>query len=305
VAKLLDNIWLKVIALFVGLLLWFHVVTEKNYNHRVQLPITEIVLGEDLVLADTPPDSITVIVSASGKQLLRRKWRARGVKIHAARQTVGRHTLNLTTANTSLSSPGNQVSLLEVVSPTSITLRVDQRAEKTVRVLPDIRAIPDDGFVVSAVSDPEPSEVTVIGARSRVQQITSISTEHKELTGLRNNLTLALPLAAPRGYGLMLQPDSVTVRIEIVAVKTRVFENIPIVVYNVPPAETVSTEPPVVRIELTGPPEEVDALHHNALIASADFRQTDSLGLAAIKIDCPASFKVRGSSADSVKIIVQ
>lgn len=303
--KLLDNIWLKVIALVVGLLLWFHVVTEKDYNHRLRLPITEIILGEDMILADTPPDSITVIVSASGKQLLRRKWRARGVKIHATQEPVGRRTFNLTTANTSLSNVGNQVSLLEIVSSTSFLLNIDHKGEKNVTVTPDIITIPDDGFVVSRISDPEPSEVKLIGARSLLHRITSVSTKHKEVTGLRNNVTLVLPLAPPPGYGMVLTPDSVTITIEIVAVKTRVFEDIPIVVYHAPPTKTVVTAPATLRIELTGPPEEVDVLHQNALIASADFRRMDSHGVASIKIDCPANFKVRRLSVDSVKIIVR
>lgn len=303
--RLLENIWLKVIALVVGLLLWFHVVTEKVYHHQLQLPITEIVVGEELILADVPPDSMTVVISATGKQLLRKKWRDRGLKICATQLPTGRHAVNLTTANTSLSDAGHLVTLDEVVSPTSLTLNIDYKVERTVKVTSDINTIPDDGFAVSRISDPEPPEVTLIGARTQVRRFTTVRTEHKELTGLRNNLTLALPLAKPPGYGMVLEPDSVTVTIEIVAVKTRVFEDVPIVVYNAPPNKTVSTQPATLRIELTGPPEDIDALNRSALIASVDFRRIDASGMSSIKIDCPSHFKVKRSSAEAVRIIVQ
>lgn len=303
--KLLENIWIKVVALLMGLLLWFHVATEKVYRYRLSLPITEIVLGERLTLVDAPPDSMTVDVSASGKQLLRQKWRERGMKISATQLSIGHHTVNLTTANTSLAGSGSFMTLDEVISPTSMLLYVDYTAETQVKVALDIMAIPDEGFSVKRISDPDPAEVTLVGARSLVRKVTTVSTEPRKLTGLRDNLMLTLPLAGPAGYQMTLKPDSVTVNIEIVAVKTRVFEDIPIVIYNAPPGKAVSTQPPALRIELTGPPEDIDLLSRDALVASVDFRRLDSDSISPIKIDCPSNFMVKKTSVDKVSIIVQ
>ncbi|MFQ6008538.1 MAG: YbbR-like domain-containing protein, partial [Candidatus Zixiibacteriota bacterium] len=184
--KLLDNIWLKIIALVVGLLLWFHVATEKVYNHQVQLPLTEIALAEGLTLADNPPDSITVVVKAKGKQLLRSKWRQQGIKVNATQLSAGRYTLNLSTSNTSLFDASNLVTLDEVVSPTMLSLKLDYKAEKTVKVLLDISTIPDEGYAISSISDPEPPEATLIGPRSLVRQFTTVYTENEDLIVLRN-----------------------------------------------------------------------------------------------------------------------
>ena len=74
--KSMTNIWLRTGAVLMGLLLWFHVATEKTYNHQLTLPINEIMLAENLALAENPPESLTILVTASGKQLLRNKWRA-------------------------------------------------------------------------------------------------------------------------------------------------------------------------------------------------------------------------------------
>jgi len=303
-AKPLENIWIRIIALFMGLLLWFHVATDKVYKYRLALPISDIVLDERLTLVDSPPDSMTVVVSASGKQLLRRKWRQRGVRILATQLPIGRHAVNLTTTNTSLVGAGGEVTLDEVVSPTSLLLNVDYKAESRVTVMPNITILPDEGFAISRVSRPEPTEVTLVGARSRVRTVTTVSTEPKELSNLRDNLTMTLPLATPAGYKMMLKPDSVIITVEIVAVKTRVFEDIPIVVYNAPNDQLVSPQPSVLRIELTGPPEDIDSLDRNVLVASADFRRLDSNGLAPVKINCPSNFKVKKSSADMVRIVV-
>ncbi len=301
--KPLENVWIRIIALLMALFLWFHVATDKVYKYRLALPISDIALGERLTLANEPPDSMTVVVSATGKQLLRRKWRGRGMRILATQLSIGRHTVNLSTANTLLAGAGSFVTLDEVVSPVSLLLNVDYITETRVKVMANITVIADEGFAVNRISKPDPPEVKLIGARSRVRMITAVSTESKELTCLRDNLTMTLPLAKPVGYHLLLEPDSVTVSIEVVAVKTRVFEDIPIVVYNAPVNKEVSTEPSVLRIELTGPPNDIDLLDSNALVASVDYRGRDAGGVCHVKIDCPSNFKVKRSSASTVRIV--
>ncbi len=303
--KPFENLGIKMLALAMGLLLWFHVATEKKYTYRFTLPISDVVLGEGLTLAEAPPDSAVVLVSSRGKQLIRRKWRERGVRILATQLSSGIHTMNLNPSNTFLVGAGEHVSLEEVVSPTSLRLHIDYISEAKVKVISNLNILPDEGFAVSHVSDPQPPEVTLRGARIQVRKINAVTTESRTLTGLRDNITVKLALVTPPGYKMSLEPDSVSIAVEVVAVKTREFRNIPIVVYNAPPEKIVTTEPSTIDVELTGPPEDIDILNRIALVASTDFRQMDSNGFSPVTIDCPTNFKVKKVSANKVKIRVE
>ena len=303
--KLLENFWLKIIALIMGLLIWFHVATEKTYNYEVDLPVAQVDLKDSLTLAANPPDTVQVKVSATGKQLLRRQWREEGVRINASRYLVGRHRITLNTSNTFLISASSNVTLDDIVFPSQIELNIDRQGEVVLPVIPDVITIPDDGFAVNAPVEVTPPEVTLHGPSSLLDQYTTILTSSEELTGLRNNVALRLPLLKPPHYGMWLEPDSVTLSIDVVPVKTRVFENLPVVVFNVPPGHTATTEPPTVTVELTGAPDEIDALDRTAITVSADFRQVDQNGDAPVKVDHPPDFKVRKTSTKSVKIIIE
>ncbi len=287
-------------ALVLGFMLWFHVATEKIYNYQVLLPISEIVVKEDLTLAQSPPDTVMVVVSGTGKQILRKKWRERGVRIIASQLRIGRHSVELSASNVLLAYEASGISLEDIIAPGSITLQVDVLSEVQVDVRPDIITEPASGFAVGSISKPEPAQVTLIGPRSIVGNHPAVFTAHKELSGLRNSISLTLPLATPEGYGIRLEPDSVRVTIDVVPVKTRIFENIPIVVYNAPPNQNVVPQPASIRIELTGSPTEIDLLNRNALIASADYTQINGGGYSPVKIDCPSRFRVKKVSADSV-----
>ena len=299
-----NNISMKLVALVLGFLLWFHVATEKNYHHTLQLQVTDIVLGKDLTLAKNPPDSLEVVVSASGKQLLRRKWRERGLRINAAQLPAGRHNVELTPLNISLTNADEFVSLEKIIFPTSTEFYVDRKAETMISVTPDVVAFPGEGFAVSGISSPEPTHVNLIGPRSLLSGFSTVYTEHKKLEGLRNNLTISLQLALPEGYGVRLEPDSVTISVEVVPVRTRAFENVPIVLHNAPTHLTASLYPNELTVILTGPPDDIDSFDNAAMIVSADFTDIDTLGRTNVKIDCPARFKVKSSSVDSVTVVV-
>lgn len=303
--KLFEHLWIKIIAIVFGLLLWFHVATEKSYTYQLYLPISEIILDNELTLNTSLPESLMVTVSATGKQLMRKKWRSRGLKIIASQYGRGQYDLNLNTSNVFISSATTDVTLEEILSPSNIQISIDKIAEVLVPVKPDLLAEPDDGYAVSLISSIIPDQVKLKGPQALVNKIPVIFTEHKVLKGLRSNIELTLPLAKPFGYGIELTPDSVSLFIEVVPVKTRIFKQIPIVLYNPPLDSTVELVPKFVQIEINGPPTEIDLLNKNRLTASVDYKDKTESGKALLTIDCPVKFRIKKATPDSVLLLTR
>jgi YbbR domain-containing protein len=300
-----ENIGIKLVALVLGLLLWFHVATEKEYHHEVTLPVTGVLLTEELTLSREPPDSLMVAVSASGKQLLRQGWQRRGVRINANKFSAGRHQLTLSTANVSLVDPDGEVVLDKVVSPTSVNLVVDRIAVDTVPVTLDLTPLTDEGYAVKSISKPEPARVAITGPRSIIGSIQTVFTESKTLSKLRNSVELTLPLVSPEAYGIEVDPDSVQARIEIVPVRTRIIEDVPVAVFNAPVDSTAVANPPYVQVTITGPPEEVEDLPPGSVVLSADYNDITEDGYVPVDYDVPVGIKVKRIQPDSVRIVVR
>lgn len=302
--QIFHNHWLKVAALGIGSLIWLHVVTEKLYTFDLKLPLKQVTLRNNLVLATLPPDSILVAVSGTGKQLLRQKWRRDGARINASQFSPGRYRLDLTRANTSLTSPQSVV-VEDILSPAQIQLVIDTIATKTVSVTPDVDAIAAEGFAIAPDIIVIPAEISLSGPRSKLSDISEIKTSFKQLKGLRNKVSLSLPLIRPGEHGFSISPDSVLITINVVPVRTRVFEDLPIVILNLPPTEKAVTEPATVRVELSGPPAAIGSLSRSALTVSVDYRTLDSARVGAIRVDRPAHFKIKRTSLDSVRVVTE
>ncbi len=303
--KILGNLWLKIVALVMGFLVWFHVATDKIYTVELRLPVTRIEVKEHHTLTTMPLDSILISVSAKGKQLLLSNWRQNGIRISATKLQVGHATFPLNSDNTFLVTPVKSAVIDDIVSPSAIELDVDVESKSMVAIRPDIVTVADDGFSVSKRIEVTPQKAALYGPKSVLRGITTVATEWREFDALRNNVTVKLPLIYPAGYGMRMEPDSATVTIEVIPIKTRVYEHLPIMVYNAPPSITTTTDPAFVRLELAGPPEDIDLLNKNAITVSADFRDADAAGVAPLKFDCPSNFRVKRASADSVRILTR
>ncbi|MEA1981281.1 MAG: CdaR family protein [candidate division Zixibacteria bacterium] len=303
--KLFKNIWIKIFALILGFLLWLHVATEKTYNHEINLPISDIVLKDNLSLASEIPDSITVVVNATGKQLLRKKWRSRGLRINASQFQAGRHNLTLSIGNTFLTISEDEITLGKIISPTSLQIYIDQKLDKKIKVIADLTTFPDPDYAVDKITAPMPNEITITGPRILIRKIDSIKTEHRLLTGLRNDITLNLPLVPPKGNHIFIEPDSVTIDISVVPVKTKLFESIPVVIYNSPSDKTFNVEPSSIKLELTGSPGEIDRISSDIITASIDYLQIDSNHFAPIKVVCPPRFIVKNQSDKKAKVLIK
>ncbi|MEW5795068.1 MAG: hypothetical protein AB1772_01780 [Candidatus Zixiibacteriota bacterium] len=300
---LFKNFWLKIVAFCLGLLVWLHVETEKIYNHVVSLPISEITLSDGLVLAEPPPDSLEVSVLATGKQLLRRRWRSEGVRINASQFRAGRFNINLSTQNTALVHPTTEVTLQEISSPKVTRLEIDAESSVKLPVAARIEVSADDGFAVGQQLHLEPASASLIGPRSRLKDIDSLRTAPRRLGTLRNPVTITLPLEQPIGYGFRVEPDSVSITIPVFPVKTRVFERLPIQIFNAPPNTETRTRPDFVRVELTGPPDEIDRVDPNALTLSVDYHQIGPGNRTRVHFDCPPGFRLKSLSIDSVAVV--
>lgn len=302
--KILDNFWLKITAVVLGLLIWLHVATEKQYSYQLYLPVTEVSLNDSLTLAERPPDSLLVSVSGTGKQLLRKKWRDRGLRISASLLRVGNHQVSLNTDNTMLAGSAGAAQLDEVLAPTQIALNIDRIIELRTPVVGNFDVEPAEGFAIATPVIVRPDSVALRGPQSVLGTIRELTTERKRLSAVRADVSLVLPVVLPQLYGLSVSPDSVSIILNVVPVKTRLFERIPIRIFNIPPDSQFVSLPPTVTVALTGPPEDIDVLAPTAITASADYRKVQrGSGKAPVRVDFPPAFRLKEISVDSVRMI--
>ncbi len=294
-----SNLGVKLAAVLLATLLWFHVATDKVIQYKIRLPLNQIDLSEDLVLAEPPESEVDVMVSATGKRLLQTDWKKEGLKLTVSRNIAGRFKAELN-LNTVSMVKSDGVDLAEILSPREITLNCDRLMEVEVPVKSNIKITTDDGFVLNRVNTIMPQKVTVSGPRRNVLAIDSIETRAESYPGIRNDLKLKVPLIYPDYYGIKIKPDTVNYFIGVAPIKSREFENVPVKVLNFPSDSLDMLKAPSVSLRIGGEAEYVDTIVEEDLIAVADYNHIDADGNIAIKITLPKQVKLLNQTPKTV-----
>ena len=301
--NLFQNIWIKLVAVALGLLLWFHVATNKTYTQRMTLTVAGVDVKEGFALATAPPDSLEVAVTATGKRLLLGVVRTEQLRLNLTSLKPGTHQVDLTTSNVSFHIGNELLYLAAVLHPMSFTAEIDLMSSLKLGITPDIKIIPAEGFALASQAVCDPDRVLVKGPKSAIEKLKGVSTMYQEFTGLKSSTSFFAHVRQPGVAGVSAEPESVRVIVDIVPVKTRLFEKIPVVVFHSPATENIKVVPSTVNLELTGPPDQIDLLNRNTLVASIDYRRLSRSGYGDIAIDCPSGFAVKKSSADSALVV--
>ncbi len=296
-----QHFWLKLLALVLGVLVWLHVATEREYDHTISLPVAGVDLGDSLTATTAIPDTLLVTVRGTGKMLLRSGWRNAGMVIRPTSISTGRQRIVLDPSNTLFVDPLDGLVLTSVLAPVTLNLDIDREGSSVLPV-EVVAEGSDDGLAIGEVQMVEPAVVTVYGPSRLVERIPSITTVPIRLSGLRGEVTLRAAVAPPDSVGFRLRPDSVTVRFTVVAETERTFRNLPIVVFNSPPDQTVLTRPGVIDVTLSGPPDQLETLTASQLTASVDYRFASGDGTAVVRLDFPNRLRLISLSQDSVSV---
>jgi YbbR domain-containing protein len=302
--KLFENLWVKIAALLLAILLWFHVATEKVYQNEINLPLTLVDLAEDLVLVEPPPESVTVLVSAVGKRLLRTDWKKRGAKLVVTGSRAAKFKTEVSTSNLSLVK-ADKVDLIEVLAPREVVLKCEIRTEKVVPIRSRVVVLPDEGYAADDNDSIVPASAVVSGPRNPVSRLRFIETEEKIVEGVRNDFSMRVALSLPDTYGMTVDPDSVVSYVRVTPVKRRVFENINIGLINSPDGENYDILPSSLALRVAGKSGDIDSLSADLISVIADYILTDSNGFIPVQIAVPPSISVLYQSVDSVKLITR
>jgi len=216
---LFDNLGLKLFALLLAVLLYFHVLTDRPSEQTLYFPVTVEGLADSLALASTVPAEVGVRLRGTGKQLIRLGLTKPPVRLSLAGVAPGLFQRALGPADVPLGGMSD-VTVLEVKDPSEVRLEVTRRASRFVPVSVPITGEPARGLMVAGPIEVRPRVVRVSGPSTWVARQETLHTEPVSIAGRRDTLELVQALVAPPTWA-SATPGSVVVSIPIDAEATK------------------------------------------------------------------------------------
>jgi len=258
----------KLIAVGLALVVWFGVNNSETVQQVFQaIPVGTVNLPEHLAFAGDVEDRLTVWLNGSEFDLDGVSLGRLSPEIDLSNAVAGENIYQLLPED--LRTPAG-VSVTRI-DPASITIQLEIKEEKEVRVAAVTSGEPAPGYeVVGRSTDPETALIS--GPRSLVAALEQILTSTVDLSGKREPFTQTVTLVS--GSPLIELPPQRTVelRIEIIEQPSnQQFDGIEVVVIN--NRFQVAVNPQVLGVVLSGPPSvlaELDVAQIRMVIDAAE-----------------------------------
>lgn len=301
---LLTNFWLKILALFVAGIVWLHVATDRVYRTTRNIPVGRVMVREGLVVSPDFPDTLRVVIEATGKDLIFLGTETPSLQINATSYEAGRRVIGLGAEQLRLLGTETNAQVIRVVTPEFVEVDFSEMAHANLSVRAVFDPLTEDGFMVGPDIEISPRKIAVHAPSQYLKNVTEILTDSVPIRGLRNEVTFWLPLANPDTRVYRLEPDSVKVTLSILPTQRLVLDSIPVQLLNVSPSMLTRVIPSMLQIELIGPSSLTSLPTRNDLRATIDANHLDSLKQGVIEFHVPTGWLIGMRSAESAQLIM-
>ena len=189
----LRNILLKLISLLLGFFLWFHAVTDQSHQIEYPVPLDLSLSDTSLVIVNEIPSDVDVLFAGTGKELLKLWWKHPEFIKKIEDRKAGVKDLVLDISSLSLPAGLNLIPL-GIRSPSTLHVVLDEQIEKRVQVLPRLKVIPAEAYVLVGDRGLGPRAVLLKGARGELADVSVIRTIDSTVEGVTDSFTTILPL---------------------------------------------------------------------------------------------------------------
>jgi YbbR domain-containing protein len=311
----MGNIILKITALVCAMALWFYVISLKDFQLTMEVPLTFVKLPEALAIASKPPSMVSVTVEGKPLDLIRlqsQKQSAMVVDMHNAE--LGSKRIHLDSKNfvapnfasVHYVEPDNQYLFIDVA--------VDTRIERSIPIKSNVNFNAAPGYVIVQQPKLTQEDLLVSGARNALTRIIDISTDSAFIDSIKESKTYSVKLMTELLPPFVTPSDSMAkIFVDVQKIKSKEFKNIPIQLIGFYDRALNTLSPQQATVEVTGGDKVIEAIKHNDIELFIEYNRfaiedADSLA-PTVKLNLPPdidrsmSIKAILVKPDKIKLI--
>lgn len=297
----MGNIILKISALIFGIALWFLVISQKDFQLSLEVPLNFVKLNENMAIASKPPHTMHITVEGRSWDLIRLQHLAKSSNQNTVAMIVDLQNAELGNTRIHLDGknfmapgfpdvrfvePENQVLFVDMELDTRITRNIP------IKTLATFNAA--QGYLLADEPNIVPEELKVSGARNALMRIIDIPTDSTNFDTLRESGVFRVPLDLVSLPPFVSPGDStVKISVNIQKMDRKNFENIPVNLIGIYDKAIYSLEPHTVSVEITGGEQVLDSITSKDIELGIEFNRftiedADSLA-PTVKLTLPPS----------------
>ncbi|HMB16245.1 MAG TPA: CdaR family protein [Pelovirga sp.] len=213
--KLITQNWaLKLLSLVFALMLWFFIMGERRLEVNYRVPLELQNLPRELMIANEIPSMVDVRISGPSTLLMKVSPNDISITVDLTGLSPGLTSFRRLDERLNLPS-GLRVTRL---SPSFVDVRLERIQQKTVPINILLTGEPMTGFGVGTVRA-MPDQVAIEGAESELKNVTNVTTDEVDLSGVNSSFSLIVPLQHQGSFSWLKNERTTEIQVEIIPVE--------------------------------------------------------------------------------------
>jgi len=297
-----ENYKPKLALLFMAIFLWFFVVTSREYDQILSVPIRMINLKENKVFLIDPPAHAQVRFRGKGTSLLVLSLFG-DVNLTLDLSTIKQYydyPIRLDQVNW---ASGVNVQIVEILEPDTVEIRLDEEIQRNLKVKPMLLVSPAEDYTLAGSVHCSPDTVLVSGAKSIVEELKYIPTQVKNIENATGPVNVKLDLIGPEEGKVSITPSSVRLTLNVEKIETREIAEVPVNVIHCLPNKPGFADPSTVNIKIRGAKSLVESVNRdNVMISVSAQGRPAASGVFTPVVHLPDNIELVEMEPDTVRI---
>lgn len=303
--RLLKNPGIKLAAVVLAFLLWFHVVTDKVVEHTIKVPVAYVNLPVHLIFQRPAPSTIQVRVRANGKAILKASWQKKPLHIDLGNWTVGTYEQPVRSGELRKALPP-ELEILEIVHPKSIQVTLDEMSQKEVPIEVRLKVKPAQDYFWNPPILLSPATAKIRGPKTNIDSVKKVYTEILHLTNLKRTIKQWVTLTPPPVFDVELITEKTEVTLSVEKGEKVTLDSVPVQPVNLSKHKNVDLVPRYLKVQCIGSQTVISSLRKDdvrTLVNCAGLKK--GTARLALKVTLPPGLVLERLEPDSVTVSVQ
>lgn len=277
----MGNIILKITALLFGIALWFLVISQKDFQLTLEVPLTFVKLPETMAIASKPPQTLPITVEGKSWDLIRLQHQYKASKqtvvsmiVDLQKSELGSTRIHLNEKNfvapnfpdVRFVEPENQLLFID--------LDLDTRIVRNVPIKSNIQFSAAQGYLIADEPSFTPEDLKVSGARNALTRIIDIPTDSVIFDSLYAPQKFNVPLDFSMLPAFVTPSDSVIkVSVNIQKMEHKEFHGVPVSLIGFYDKSKYYLDPDTVSVEITGGKQALDSIAASNILLVLEYNR--------------------------------
>jgi len=292
------------LASLFSIILWASVSFSNDYTTTFKIPIEFTNIKEGNAILTQTTSEISLTVTGQGWSIAQITFGGKNEFKISTNESVGLQNFNMRDAISENEWLNPSIQVVSV-SPVNISYSVERLNYKVVPINADITLGISEGYDLVSSVILYPDSVKILGPKSLVKSIQSISTEKFEFINLE--ASVATPLKLKSIDYISFENNITNIEFSVEKIVDKTFRNIPIKVINIPKLRELDLFPPNVDVTLRGGLESLGIHNIEDISAVVDFNDAfvDTIGFIKAHVSIPKFTKLTNVKPGKLKYIIK